>query len=47
VFRDAAVTSVVFFDKKYIEDLVTVPGRVAVTQVFCLDDPGRHGRVLA
>jgi hypothetical protein len=38
------VTSIVFFDKKDIEDLVTVPGRVAVIQVFCLDDPGRHER---
>lgn len=42
VFRDAAMTAIILFDKKDIEDLVAVSGRVAVVQILCVDDPGRH-----
>lgn len=36
------MTAVILFDKKDIEDLVAVSGRVPVVQILCVDDPGRH-----
>ena len=36
------MTAVILFDKKDIEDLVAVFGTVAVVQILCVDDPGRH-----
>jgi len=36
------MSSVIFFDKKNIEDFVAVSGRVAIVKIHCIDDPGWH-----
>lgn len=41
MFGDAAMSSVIFFDKKNIEEFA-VSSRVAVMKILCIDDPGWH-----
>lgn len=36
------MSSVIFFDKKNIEDFVAVSSRVAVVKILCIDDPRWH-----